>query len=1218
MIEYKITENEAITIGRNGVNIIMINEKSVSSHHAMMKKDEKGMLVIDNSSTNGTFINGQKVSTQYVSNGDVISIGSVTIKYIDGKLIFSSDDIIINGKKVAENSSKNPVQTHFFDLSDGVCTIGSNATYMLKLGAQTVSSNHAIIKKQNNRFMIIDNDSTNGTFVNGQKISIQNLNNNDQIRIGDSTFYYAQGKLYNERPNIQMFNIATSENVVETASVISEPNINFKEQKTKLYKTKKIKMKALITAALVVVLLFTIILSSASKVKRLAKYEVNELGNYPSIGQLAFASPYYYVNADTPTDKNRAFAGYMSVLIKDSLDASDLLMNKFYKVQKQTKKLNDLVMETAQLCDQQESTNYLTETELLRDIESLQSVSEASMQMYELCKIKKQQNDMAFADIVSMKTVSSIQAGECLSTQVAYLAMMGSTLYNNHYENGSYEIKDNLLDIKKILSDPKLYDNIAYMNSCTQSIDDLLVYIDIAKTEVAIENLTYIENDMPYVLRDIQLAQESPKVQRSDLTNSAIAAGQFLGFASAFKPVLETKLKAYQLEHDYSYYALNDNPLLVTAHAANGSNFGNSINVSATAKNAVLKARPSGIWSTLSDAASATWSGASSAVNTVRTSVNVMGLAVGDVSYRASRYALGKYYGNSAGDIANDINSQSTEIIDRLETIQTDDGKEAKQIIDGLEGFENTVKEGWGNIGSIFDVLIGDANEMVTGINSDSTLFADILGNMGNVAAGNFTGLAKGTARIANPNATIGDLAQGAFEIYSTVGAFKAKALGDEGLHLADDLVFDSGTVKEILLGRFAKGYLTNELTTLVHNGIDYGVSSLNEQKQNPTATATPVADNPNEVVGNLSLIANKNTVKIGESFELAVNEVTDAIYYWTADNVAGDQGIVDHKISQTYYTEGYHYPTVDVYDKDENLIGSATTKVYVERYDVSISCTNNKPSIDENVQFTVSGKDINFNEVEIGWDVGDGNGILGDRTLTCNYDYAGNYTITVTIFLDNGVEKISIGEGQYNIDVQQVADFRMTVSNTNPKVGEEIFLEVEPYLERVNYVWSLGGTTLEGSAISVHYTNAGTDTVTVQVISDGELLFEDSVVITTDEVPPVEPITGEAPSISGEFAVWSEARKVKEGMRFSSDGTCYEYCVIYFDDGTSETNGDTYYYKIIPNDGWNEWGYIYYVDIIYMEDGRDGDSGNSKGVHPNDIVDNEIVSLVNGIYKKQ
>jgi len=1146
--EYKIKENEATMIGRASSNTIQIDEALVSSHHAMIKKDGDGIIIIDNNSKNGTFINGQKISMRHVVNGDIICIGSVAIKYSDGKLGFRSEDIIINDEKACEKSSKNPVQTHFFDLSDGFCTIGSSATCTLKLGEKTVSSNHAIIKKQNDRFMIIDNDSTHGTFINGQKVSIQNLNNNDQIRIGDNTFYYAQGKLYNERPNTQTSNIAASENVIERASIISEPNQNFEQQKKKPDKPRKIKIKALIASAVVVVLLFTIILSSASKVKRLAKYEVNELGNYPSIGQLAFASPYYYVNVDTPTDKNRAFAGYMSVLIKDSLDASDLLMNKFYKVQKQAKKLNDLVMETAQLCDQQESTNYLGETELLRDIESLQGGYEASMQMYELCKIKKQQNDMAFADVVSMKTVSSIQAGEYLSTQVAYLAMMGTTLYNNHYENGSHEIKDNLLDIRNILNDPKLYDNIAYMNSCAQSIDDLLVYIDIAKTEVAIENLKYIENDMPYVLRDIQLAQESPKVQGSDLTNSAIAAGQLHGFVSAFKPVLEKKLVDYKLEHDFSYYALNDNPLLLTAHAGTKSNFGKSIDVSATAKNAGLKARPSGIWATLSDAASATWSGASSAVNTVRTSVNVMGLAIGDVSYRASRYALGKYYGNSADDIAHDINNQSTEIIDRLETIQTDDGKEAKQIIAGFEGFENTVKQGWGNIGSIFDVLIGDGSEIVTGINPDSTFFADILGNIGNVAAGNFTGLAKGTARMANPNATAGDLAQGAFEIYSAVGAFKAKDLGDQGLHLADDLVFDSGTAKEILLGQFAKGHLTNELTALVHDGIDYGVTSFDNQMQKPT----PVADNLNDV----------------------------------------------------------------------------------EHYEVFISCTNNKPSIDENVQFTVSGKDINFNEVEIGWDLGDGNEILGDQTFACNYDYAGNYTITATIYRDNGSDRIPIGKGEYNIDVQQEIEFIMTVSNINPKVEEQILLEVEPYLERVHYVWSVGGTTLEGAAINIHYTNSGTDTITVQVISDGELLFEDSVNITTydDELttPTPAPATptpqvpadntppsnSEVPTISGVFN--KHVSNPKGYMVYVFQGNQYQKYLV--NEGAYEREGIAYLAKSTPkSEGYfevkrkNTYGesgeYQFYISTSA--------GANLFDIHENDLSGSTIISGGNGVYKK-
>ena len=44
--------------------------------------------------------------------------------------------------------------------------------------------------RQDDEIFFIDKESTNGTYINGQKISEHKLINGDQIRIGKTTFLF--------------------------------------------------------------------------------------------------------------------------------------------------------------------------------------------------------------------------------------------------------------------------------------------------------------------------------------------------------------------------------------------------------------------------------------------------------------------------------------------------------------------------------------------------------------------------------------------------------------------------------------------------------------------------------------------------------------------------------------------------------------------------------------------------------------------------------------------------------------------------------------------------------------------------------------------------------------------------------------------------------------------------------------------------------------------
>ena len=74
-------------------------------------------------------------------------------------------------------------------LLNGLMTIGRKEGNTIKLTDQYASGNHAKIVAKNNEIIIEDLNSTNGVYINEEKVNVHSkLRANDKIRIGSATF----------------------------------------------------------------------------------------------------------------------------------------------------------------------------------------------------------------------------------------------------------------------------------------------------------------------------------------------------------------------------------------------------------------------------------------------------------------------------------------------------------------------------------------------------------------------------------------------------------------------------------------------------------------------------------------------------------------------------------------------------------------------------------------------------------------------------------------------------------------------------------------------------------------------------------------------------------------------------------------------------------------------------------------------------------------------
>ena len=87
LADYHLPLGCSLKIGRLKDNDVIIENLAVSGHHGKIDSAGDAFVYIDLKSKNGSFINGELVTSHWLADGDVINIGkhSLTFVYFDGE-----------------------------------------------------------------------------------------------------------------------------------------------------------------------------------------------------------------------------------------------------------------------------------------------------------------------------------------------------------------------------------------------------------------------------------------------------------------------------------------------------------------------------------------------------------------------------------------------------------------------------------------------------------------------------------------------------------------------------------------------------------------------------------------------------------------------------------------------------------------------------------------------------------------------------------------------------------------------------------------------------------------------------------------------------------------------------------------------------------------------------------------------------------------------------
>ena len=150
---------KTIRIGKSDNNEYVVKENTVSRQHAVLTITDAGEYYIrDLNSTNGTYIDGKRISEQTrLVAGNVLRLGNK----------------VVNWQEIAERGLKTVVRPMDSNSQSGQdkYLIGRDAGAQIRFSQSEVSGKHAMLQKTaTGEAQITDMGSTNGTFVNGSRI----------------------------------------------------------------------------------------------------------------------------------------------------------------------------------------------------------------------------------------------------------------------------------------------------------------------------------------------------------------------------------------------------------------------------------------------------------------------------------------------------------------------------------------------------------------------------------------------------------------------------------------------------------------------------------------------------------------------------------------------------------------------------------------------------------------------------------------------------------------------------------------------------------------------------------------------------------------------------------------------------------------------------------------------------------------------------------------
>lgn len=200
--EKRVPLGSGIThMGRADDNDLVLPDIGVSRRHARIVVDETSVRFEDLGSGNGSFHRGRRIESQAIADGDEIVIEPFVLQFrvtvADAMARALEDDetlrappadamgaparlVVLAGHRLATA----------YPLGGDPVAMGRSEAREIVLYDPAASRNHARVELRSEGFWLIDNQSANGTYVNGRRVQNHPLSTGDVVRIGSTEFRF--------------------------------------------------------------------------------------------------------------------------------------------------------------------------------------------------------------------------------------------------------------------------------------------------------------------------------------------------------------------------------------------------------------------------------------------------------------------------------------------------------------------------------------------------------------------------------------------------------------------------------------------------------------------------------------------------------------------------------------------------------------------------------------------------------------------------------------------------------------------------------------------------------------------------------------------------------------------------------------------------------------------------------------------------------------------
>jgi ABC-type multidrug transport system ATPase subunit/predicted component of type VI protein secretion system len=182
-----------VQLGRSQGNDIVLADPKVSGQHAQLSLGRDGWMVGDLNSSNGTFLDGQRLQPRRpapLRPGNVVQIGEFHLQVRalqpgETPPPRVADQVRISARPQPGLAIYAQGRTIKFPLEAEILTLGRSPSNDLQVPDSLVSGHHARLERQGNTYQIVDLGSTNGLTFQGQRVAQHIFSDGDVLYVGE-------------------------------------------------------------------------------------------------------------------------------------------------------------------------------------------------------------------------------------------------------------------------------------------------------------------------------------------------------------------------------------------------------------------------------------------------------------------------------------------------------------------------------------------------------------------------------------------------------------------------------------------------------------------------------------------------------------------------------------------------------------------------------------------------------------------------------------------------------------------------------------------------------------------------------------------------------------------------------------------------------------------------------------------------------------------------